>query len=157
MYGFTLWLHSTLRWFVLIFLLVALVQAYTGWFQNKAWGKGHKVPNLLLMIFADLQLLLGLFMYFITSQIVQSAFKGGMGAAMKNNVMRFWAVEHISMMLLAIVLIHIGYAKAKRAESAVQKHKAAAIFFTIALVVIFAAIPWPFRGEVARVLFRPWF
>ena len=63
------------------------------------------------------------------------------------------AVEHWVMMLIAVVLVHVGYAMAKRAEASVDKFKKSAIFFTIALLIIFASIPWPFM-RVVRPLFR---
>ena len=69
----------------------------------------------------------------------------GMGEVMKNPVARFFAVEHITMMLIAIVLIHIGRARSKKALTDLAKHKAAFWFYLIALLLILAGIPWPFR------------
>jgi NADH:ubiquinone oxidoreductase subunit 2 (subunit N) len=73
---------------------------------------------------------------------------------MKNNVFRFFTVEHSLMMLIAIVLITVGHSKAKKATTDEKKFKTLAIFFTLALIIILAAIPWPFR-EVG--MGRGWF
>lgn len=72
-----------------------------------------------------------------------------MGEAMKNPELRFWSVEHISMMLIAIILITIGSVRAKRVLTDEAKHKQVAVFFLIALAIIFIAIPWPWK-EIAR-------
>jgi hypothetical protein len=64
---------------------------------------------------------------------------------MKNSYARFFAVEHISMMLIAIILIHIGRSKTKKAISDISKHKTSFWFYFIALILILASIPWPFR------------
>jgi putative Ca2+/H+ antiporter (TMEM165/GDT1 family) len=89
----------------------------------------------------DLQLLSGLILYFFLSPITKLAMSD-FGAAMKDAGLRFYAVEHISMMLIAVVLVHIGRAKSKKAKTDSGKFKIATIFFLIALVLMLAAIPW---------------
>ncbi len=64
---------------------------------------------------------------------------------MKDSVMRFFAVEHILMMLIALVLITMGHVKAKKSTESSAKFKHIIVFFGIALILILAAIPWPFR------------
>ena len=136
-------LHNLLRWIILLLLLLSIFQALT---KKESIAK----TSLFLMIAAHITLLLGLYQYF-TSEV--AGFKmierlGGMGAVMKDSFARFWVVEHISNMLLAIVLITIGRRKAKDLN-----YKSALTFFIIALLLVFAAIPWPFREAIARPLF----
>jgi hypothetical protein len=134
-------LHNLLRWVVLIALLVAIVRLILG----KDALKASKV----LLISAHSTLVLGLYQY-IFGPIGLSLIKTmGMAAAMKDKVARFWAVEHIFSMLLAIALITIGHVKYKKGGAA----KTTLILFLIALLLIFGAIPWPFRGEIARPLY----
>lgn len=95
-----------------------------------------------------IQFVIGLILYFV-SPIVRMALSD-MGGAMKNSELRFWSVEHTLMMLVAIVMITIGYSKAKRSE--LSGHKFIAIFYLIGLLVILAAIPWPFSAHP-----RPYF
>ena len=64
---------------------------------------------------------------------------------MKDALYRFFTVEHSLMMTIAMVLITIGHAKSKKKENDTAKFKTIAVFYTIALVLILAAIPWPFR------------
>ncbi len=144
--------HSWLRWALLILLLVALVQAYRGWMGNQSWTDGHKRLNLFTMIAVDIQLLLGLVLYMWPGswgKMLLSQTK----VVMKSRLMRFWAVEHIFMMVIAIVLIHIGFAKAKKIREDVKKHKTVALFFTFALLLILASIPWPFIPKIGRAWF----
>ncbi|NQY08007.1 MAG: cytochrome B [Flavobacteriales bacterium] len=144
-------LHSTLRYVVLILLVSAIIKSILGWIQKGDYQKGHNKLSLFTMVFTHIQLLLGLSLYFM-SAIVKEA-HSDMGAAMKEAVLRFWAVEHISMMIIAAILITIGRRFAKNAEEDIAKHKKTTIFFLIAFVIIMAAIPWPFRAEIGRGYF----
>ncbi|MCB9640877.1 MAG: cytochrome B [Myxococcales bacterium] len=153
MYGITLWLHSLLRWALLLVLLFQIGQTFTGWFQKKEWTPLHKRGNLLVLIFSHLQLVLGLALYFGLSPLGSSSFKSGMKVVMKNRLLRFWAVEHITLMLLALVFVQVGFSISKRKEDSLTKHKTSAIWFTVALIAIFLAIPWPF---LSTGMGRPW-
>ena len=89
----------------------------------------------------DLQLLVGLILYVFVSPITRVAFQD-FGAAMKNADLRFYAVEHILLMLVALVLVHIGRARTKKEMPGWKRHRNAAFFYTISLVIILIAIPW---------------
>ena len=141
MYTGLLHLHNTLRWVVLIAILVAIVQLL----MNKNALKASKV----LLISAHSTLVLGLYQYFFGSAGFSLIKSMGMAAVMKDNLARFWAVEHIFSMLLAIILITIGHVKYKKGGNS----KTTLILYILALLLIFAAIPWPFRAEIARPLF----
>ena len=134
-------LHNLLRWVVLIAILVAIVQLL----MNKNALKASKV----LLISAHTTLVLGLYQYFFGAVGFALIKSMGMAAVMKDNLARFWAVEHIFSMLLAIILITIGHVKYKKGGSS----KTTLILYILALLLIFAAIPWPFRAEIARPLF----
>jgi len=140
MYNGLLHAHSGLRWIVLILLVLALVQAVSGWMNKKDFTEGNRKVALFALIFTHIQLLIGLVLYFISPKV---AFVEGF---MQNDVYRFYAVEHLSLMLLAIILITVGFSTAKKAGESILKHKKIAIFYGIGLVLILAGIPWPFRG-----------
>jgi hypothetical protein len=131
-------------------LIVAIIKAFDGWLNKKEYTGTDNKLSLITLIVVHTQFLVGLVIYFI-SPLVQRALSD-MGAAMKETTLRFWAVEHIAMMLVAVVLITIGRSSSKKAVDAVIKHKRIALFFLIGLIIILAAIPWPF----SRVP-RPWF
>ena len=123
--------HSGWRYLVLALLVFAVVQALSGWFGKKAYTEGNRKLNVFTLISAHIQLVFGVILYFLSPLT-----KGPMSEA----VYRHWKVEHISMMIIAIVLITIGNAKSKKVTDSVAKHKNIAIFFGIALVIVVAAI-----------------
>jgi len=151
MYTTILILHSWLRWLALLAGVVATIAAArdtTPLGQKSAadrWG-------LVLMISLDLQLLLGLLLYFVVSPVM-AAIRADFGAAMRNPAARFFAVEHITMMLAAIVLAHVGRVLARKATTAESKRMKLTICFGIATVLMFLAVPWP-GMRAGRPLFR---
>lgn len=141
MYTGLLHSHNGLRWLVLIALLISIVLAVSGWFAKRDWKKTDNISGLLLVVFMDLQFLIGIVLYAFVSPITKAAF-ADFGATMKNPELRFYAVEHILMMVIALVLVHIGRAKSKKYLAGWKRHRAAAIYYTISLLLILAAIPW---------------
>jgi hypothetical protein len=96
--------------------------------------------------------MIGLLLYVGLSPITRAALQD-FGGAMRDSVLRFWAVEHIFGMLVSLTLAHIGRSKTRRLSNATARHKAAAIYFGLALLVMLASIPWP-GLPAGRALFR---
>jgi hypothetical protein len=132
-------LHSYNRYLIFAALLLVLYRAYSGWLGKKTFVKMDNTGSLVLMILTDLQLLIGLLLYAIFSPTTQSAFSN-MSAAMKDSNLRYFAVEHITAMLIAIVLIHLGRAFSKKAATDDKKHRTLAIYTTIALIIILGSL-----------------
>jgi hypothetical protein len=132
--------HSLLRWILLILLVYAVFRALSA--GGKRYFEKDRKTALVVLILSHLQLLLGLGLYFGKSYHTMLTASD----VMKNAFMRFWAVEHLTGMLLAIALITIGYGKIKRGTDDAGKWKAQRLFYTIALIIILLMIPWPFRG-----------
>ncbi len=128
------YLHSFVRFIVLALVLVAIIQSLVGWLGHKTYSKGNRKLNLFAMISAHTQLLIGLVLYFL-SPFVQFG-----GNTMKDATTRYWTVEHIAMMIFALVLITIGHSRSKKAVVPEDKHRAIAIFYLLAVVVIVVAI-----------------
>jgi len=141
MYSGILLLHNTLRWLILVSLIITLVKYMAGWLGNHPWKKSDNVLGIVFTSLMDVQLLTGLALYFFLSPVTKQVFTD-FGAAMKNDTLRFYAVEHILMMVIAVALVHIGRAKSKKAATDIKKFKTGFIFYLIALVVIVIAIPW---------------
>lgn len=131
--------HSGLRYIVLILLLVAIFNAIASKGKN-TYEKKDKMINLFAMVFLHIQLLLGLILYFFGSKV---QFIEGW---MKMAPLRFYGMEHILLMLIAIVLVTIGRRKAENASDPSKKHGKIVVWYTIGLILILAAIPWPFRN-----------
>lgn len=134
MYESLKYLHSGFRFLVLLLVVLAIVQSLAGWLGKKAYTEGNRKLNLFAMISAHTQFLIGLGVYFV-SPFVQFG-----SQTMKEATTRYWTVEHIAMMIFAIVLITIGHSKSKKAVLPEAKHRAIAIFYILAVVVIVVAI-----------------
>lgn len=132
--------HSGLRWIALLLIVVAVFNALSK-LKSSTYTNGDRKLNLFAMVFFHVQFLLGWILYF-TSVKVQF-FEGWMKEAMY----RFYGMEHSLMMTIAFVLLTIGHSKSKKAEGQ-KKHKIIATFYTIALILILAGIPWPFRSAL---------
>lgn len=144
MYNLVLTLHSLTRWGVVIFGLVAIIRALMGWLGTRPWGSTDDRLGLLFTSFLDLQVLLGILLY-IVSPITSGALKD-FGAAMGNSSIRYFAVEHWLLMIVAVIIAHIGRSRSKKATGDKAKFKQAAIFYIVAFVIILLAIPWPFMS-----------
>jgi hypothetical protein len=152
MYAAVLLIHSWLRWAVILVALFAIVRAVTGASSRRPWSPADDRAGLLFTIVVDVQLLLGLLLYFALSPITQAALRD-FGGAMGVSATRYWAIEHVFGMVVGVLLAHRGRARAKSIGDPARRHKVAAIFFVLALVAILASIPWPGTPN-ARPLFR---
>jgi hypothetical protein len=147
-------LHSVLRWIILVLLLVAIYKSYAD--RNKSFTSSHRKTGLFLMICADAMLLIGLYQWITGPWGLKNIQNNGMSVVMKNSVSRFFAVEHLIGMVIAIILVHIGYSYSKKNIPDAVKHKRTLLFFGLALLIILISIPWPFR-EVGQLTNRHWF
>jgi hypothetical protein len=148
MYTFVLATHNIVRWLVLIVGVIAVVMAFVGWFGKKSWGNADDKAGLAYTILLDVNLLLGLLLYIFLSPITKAAF-ADFGAAMGDSMLRFFAVEHIFSMVVAVIVAHVGRVLSKKATEPAKKYRAAAIWYTFSLLVILAMVPWDrpfFRG-----------
>jgi hypothetical protein len=142
LYSALLFLHSLLRWLV----LVAGIATVVGAVRKKASPAFVAFAGLL-----DMQLVVGLVMYFTVSPQTKIAL-GNFGAAMKDSELRFWAVEHPTMMILALVLVHVGRVMSKRAKDDAKRNRLTLVFSGIALAILLVAIPWPFSHHARPLL-----
>ena len=142
------YVHSFLRWAILLAGLWAVIRSLKGVTGKTPFTAADSKAGLFFMIFCDLQLVVGLILFFMSP--LSQAGVADMGGAMKNPVLRFFTVEHEIMAIIAIALVHIGKSKIKKAATDAQKHKLGLIFFGLALVVILALIPWPFREALGK-------
>ncbi|SFW70038.1 hypothetical protein SAMN05661012_03659 [Chitinophaga sancti] len=140
-------IHSLLRWAILLTGVWAVFRAWKGVSGKTPFTGADNKAGLFFMISFDLQLLVGLIVYF-TSDVVTAA-RANVGEAMHSSLQRFYLVEHITMAAIAFILVHIGRAKVKKASTDALKHKKGLIFFGIVLILVLILTPWPFR-EVFR-------
>ena len=153
MYTGLLHLHNVLRWVILLLLLIALFRHLSGMSGKKAFTSGDRKTGLFLMIAAHVTLLIGLYQWFAGNWGYAKIQSLGFSGVMKDPASRFFAVEHLLGMAVAIILITIGKGVAKKNLPDVVKHRKTFWFFLIALILILVSVPWPFREAVARPLF----
>lgn len=137
--------HSGLRWIVLILALLAIVKAFMGMQKKSTFTNSDNKIGLMLISFMDIQLIIGLVLYVFGPLGFKNIQNMG-GEVMKNPYTRFFAMEHLVGMLIAIVVFHVGRSKSKKAIDDASKHKKAFIFYLIGLLIILASIPWPFKA-----------
>ena len=141
MYPIILGLHNIVRWVALIMAIVASVGAFLGWFGKRQWSERDRKIGAFFGIAMDIQLLLGLLLYFVFSPLTRTAL-ADLTAAMGVADLRFFALEHAFYMLLAVVFAHLGSILSRRAPDSKAKFQRAAIFFGLALLLILLGMPW---------------
>ncbi len=153
-YNGILGLHSLLRWAIIILLVVNISRSFIN--KTKPYSQLDRSWNLRLTIITHINLLVGLYQYFFGVKGFVLIKTYGMADVMKNSNLRFWAVEHITGMLIAIVLITIaGSVSKKTFESDAKKHSKLGWLYLISLLIIVAVVPWPFRHSLGEIpLFR---
>jgi peptidoglycan/LPS O-acetylase OafA/YrhL len=142
-YSFFRELHSGFRYIVLLLLLLAIIRAWADWLGKKPYSEGQRKLNLFTLISMHTQLLIGLVLYFL------SPFVQFNSQTMKDDTTRYWTVEHLTAMIIAIVLITVGHSKSKKATLPEGKHKAIAIFYTLGLAIVVVTIILSKRGLFA--------
>lgn len=140
LYSFLLHLHSGFRYIVLLLVLLAIIRAWLGWLGKVAYSESHRKLNLFALISVHTQLLIGILLYFV------SPFVRFGSDTMKDATTRYWTVEHLTGMLIAIALITIGHARSKRGATSDAKHKSIAVCYTLALIIIAIIIIFSKRG-----------
>jgi hypothetical protein len=152
MYQTLTFLHSTFRWLVLLSLFYSIFRAYKGYFLNKEFSKTDNSVRHWSATIAHIQLILGITLY-SQSPIIKYFWKN-FNEAKESFDLLFFGLIHIFLMLISIILITIGSSISKRKTTDKQKFKTMLIYFSIALIIIFIAIPWPFSPFANRPYFR---
>jgi len=133
-YDFVKQLHSGLRYIVFILVLVSIIQSLLGWLSQKPYTELNRKINLFSLISMHTQLLVGIVIFFLSPLVM---FNSG---TMKNDVTRYFSVEHWVGMLIAIVLITVGYSKSKKLILPESKHRIVAIYNIVAFLIVIGTI-----------------
>lgn len=150
LYSILLPLHSIVRWLVVLAAIAVVGRVFYAWLTKKDWTALDDRLGMIFLMVMDIQVLVGLILYFFASPVTLGALSN-FGAAMKNADVRFYAVEHIFVMLVALVIAHVGRAISRKAVTAPAKHRAAALLFGLSILAVLFSIPWsrpllPFWG-----------
>ncbi|MCX6210591.1 MAG: hypothetical protein NTZ59_14095 [Bacteroidetes bacterium] len=139
-----LWMHSLLRWAILLFLIRNISNHFLE--KDKPYSPNDKKWSLRLLIVTHLNFVVGLLQYFFGEKGFAYFKNNDAKTVMKTPALRFWAVEHITGMLLAVIFITVAHSLVKKYTiTHNSKHNRVLLFCVLALVFILAVIPWPFR------------
>ena len=152
MYSTLLTLHSFIRWLVLISLVLATYRAWRGWRDNKPFSRVDHGLRIGATSVVHTQFVLGVWLYFISP--IVDYFLHHFTEAVHMREIRFFGMEHITMMLIAVTLITMGSSLSKRKATDKDKFKTMAIWFAIGLFIIFVSIPWKFSPFTSRPYLR---
>jgi len=145
LHGYLVTSHSGLRWLLLIMALGSIGYAINGLVTKREIDDIDDRLNKFTVVFAHIQLVMGFMLYFITNRY--------QNIDMSDPVSRFWGVEHMVGMTIAIVLITIGRNRYKKASTDFLKLRATVIYFSLGLLLMLATIPWPFRENLGKAWF----
>lgn len=120
---------------------MALIRAYRGYLGNLEWRLLDRKIGMYFSIALDVQLLIGLILYFFVSDITRPAL-GNLSQAMGNQLTRFFLLEHFLYMIIAVALAHVGTVTSRREVNMRLKHRKAAIWFSLAFVALMLGMPW---------------
>ncbi len=151
MYETALNAHSILRLAVVLIGLYAFQRALRGWLGGRQVSAGDKFSGVLFMIVVDVQFAIGILLHTLWSPQTKAAMQD-MGAAMKDPTLRYWAVEHGTMMLLAVIVVHVGARMARASKHDRARFRRTALAFGIALAMFVAGSPWPWSAQARPIL-----
>lgn len=140
MYQALLYTHSFLRFLVLLLLILVIIKSFIGMSGRKGFGKADNMLSLSLFSVTHTQLLVGILLYFTSPFVVFGE------STMKDASTRYWTVEHVTMMLIAIVLITIARTSMKKMSDDFAKHRHLLYFNGLALIIILLGIYMSKRG-----------
>lgn len=152
MYEFLLKFHSIFRYAVVFTLVLSIAVAYTGYVNKKPFTKGIDSLRHWTATIAHIQLIVGCILY--AKSPITSYFYSEFEVALERWNTVFFAVVHLAIMLIAIVILTVASAMAKRKPTDALKFKKMLIGYSLALLLIFVAIPWPFSPLAERPFIR---
>ena len=141
LYPHLLAFHGLLRWVALAAALIAIFVALSGWSGTKPASRNLRLASVIFVITMDIELLIGLVLFFGASPITRAAL-ANLGAAMKEHESRFFTIEHTVLMLLAVICAHVGGALSRKGRTDLTKYRGAAIAYIISLLLMLGGMPW---------------
>jgi len=141
LYAIVLPLHSFVRWLVVLAAVAAVGLAFYGWLGKKSWTALDERVGMLFPMILDIQVLIGIILYFFASPLTLGLLRNFQGA-MSNPEAVFIGVEHSITMLVALAVAHIGRSISRKAVEPGAKHRAAALLFGLSVLLVIVTIPW---------------
>lgn len=134
--------HSLLAWLLLVLLILSVILGIVKSSGNKEYRNPVKLLFLTTMILAHLQVVLGIVLYFSSPKVVFSEM------TMSVALYRFFTLEHPLLMIIAALLITVGFSRAKRSVSSKKAFKSVYIYYLIGLALILLRFPWKYLSGI---------
>lgn len=152
MYALLLLTHSWLRWFVLVSLIYTLFRSYKGLVSKNTFSVLDEITFNTTTKIVQTQFLVGLALYGFSPMV--RYFLQHFSTAVHQRDARFFGMEHITMMFIAVALVSAGSMRASKKTTDREKFRTIAIWFSLGLLIIFVSIPWEFSPFTRRPYFR---
>ena len=112
-----------------------LFLSFHGWRRSRDFGRNDALSSLVFSIGLYFQLILGFMIYFT----LRTSLDGPMWDVpdTENDAsLRFWAIEHIALMILALFLTQLGRIFIKRSNKTVMNFKASLFYNSASMLLI---------------------
>lgn len=152
MYAILLTIHSWFRWLVLLSLVYTLSRSYHGLIRERAFSLFDNIARRATVGIVQTQFLIGLALYVFSPMV--RYFLENFGTAVHERNARFFGMEHITMMFIAVAVISAGSVKVDKNQTDRGKFRLIVIWFSVGLLIIFLSIPWEFSPFTRRPYFR---
>ncbi len=131
-------LHSALAYLVLLALVVVIGYSLFKLVKKGSFTENVRKSALVVFICSHLQLLFGLILYTVSPVGFTSFSTDAMG----DSLLRLYTLEHPLLMIAAIIIITVGYLKAKKPGDDARRLRTIVVYYSIALVLMLFVIPW---------------
>ncbi len=131
-------LHSFLAYIALLGIIISFVFALIGALSGRSFEEKDRKFGLIGLIPTHLQLVIGLVLYFLSPL----GFANLSGATMSDSVSRLYAVEHPVINIIAVIVITVGYVRAKKLTESRNRFRSIYMFYGVGLILILSRIPW---------------
>jgi NADH:ubiquinone oxidoreductase subunit 2 (subunit N) len=142
MYTTIQFLHSYWGYLTLLIIVLATLNSFMGIASKRGFADKDGRISVFALIVTHIQVIIGIILFFVSPNALKAIQTNGMGEVMKDSLLRLFTVEHPLIMLIAVILITIGYSRHKKKQTSKTKFKTIAIFYTIALILVLSRIPW---------------
>ena len=131
--------HNGIGMLLFAFLVIIVIFILIRFLSNKPFDKTAKTFALIGLILMHLQVVIGIILYLVSPRGLSNF----SGEAMRDSISRLYIVEHPLGMIIAAVLVTIGYSQSKKNTLGDKnRYKRVLIYYTVALALVAYLIPW---------------
>ena len=134
-------IHSYFAYLVITLLVVSTIRFLVRYVLSKDYTPTDFRLALITFIVSHTQLLIGLFLYFISDKF-SLWYELSFNEIITSPINRLYLIEHPIVNIIAIVFITRGYSLHKKRRVSNSKFKAIGFNYLLGLVLLLSRIPW---------------